>query len=275
MVQKILSIDAGGSKGIIPIAWLIEIERYTKKRIGEIFDTIVTTSTSSIIAIAINNDISAINLMDLYIEYFSGMFTKSLYYDMTTLFGLIGSKYDIRNHDKIINDITSDIKMAELKKNTIITVNNIEKKPYHTEYSKSKALNRPDLWNIPVQDVIKKSLDSFMYLQSLDIMNQNNIMYNFINYGMGINNPALSAYQDKSIIVSLGCGYKDDEDHINESMKNIMGDDYYRLNVCLDENYKYDETDLHVLKQMSKDIKKKLNIDEYFKKMCDRLLWNM
>ena len=47
---KILSIDGGGLRGIVPLLILKKIEELEKKRIHELFDLVVGTSTGGIIA---------------------------------------------------------------------------------------------------------------------------------------------------------------------------------------------------------------------------------
>ena len=48
---KILSIDGGGIRGIIPALLLSEIERQTQRPIAELFDLIAGTSTGGILAL--------------------------------------------------------------------------------------------------------------------------------------------------------------------------------------------------------------------------------
>ena len=50
---KVLSIDGGGIRGIIPAKILAEIEKETGKQIHEMFDLIVGTSTGGILALAL------------------------------------------------------------------------------------------------------------------------------------------------------------------------------------------------------------------------------
>ncbi|SRR5579883_1329544 len=50
---KVLSIDGGGIRGIIPATILAEIEKETGKRIFEMFDLIAGTSTGGILAVAL------------------------------------------------------------------------------------------------------------------------------------------------------------------------------------------------------------------------------
>ena len=52
-VVRILSIDGGGIRGIIPAKILAEIEKRTEKRIFQLFDMIVGTSTGGILALAL------------------------------------------------------------------------------------------------------------------------------------------------------------------------------------------------------------------------------
>ena len=51
--QRILCLDGGGLKGLILIEVLIYIERQSGKKITELFDWIVGTSTGGIIALAL------------------------------------------------------------------------------------------------------------------------------------------------------------------------------------------------------------------------------
>ncbi len=51
--QRILSLDGGGLKGLILIEVLIYIEKLTGKRIVDLFDWIVGSSTGGIIALAL------------------------------------------------------------------------------------------------------------------------------------------------------------------------------------------------------------------------------
>ena len=53
-LYKILSIDGGGIRGIIPALVLVEIEKRTGKPIHELFDLVAGTSTGGIIAVGLN-----------------------------------------------------------------------------------------------------------------------------------------------------------------------------------------------------------------------------
>ena len=72
--MKVLSIDGGGIRGLIPALVLAEIERRTGRRIAELFDLIAGTSTGGILASALTRRgaddrarYSAEELVELYV----------------------------------------------------------------------------------------------------------------------------------------------------------------------------------------------------------------
>lgn len=82
---KILSIDGGGMRGIIPAKILCELEEELQKKHGEeaclcdYFDLICGTSTGGIIAIGLALGISAKKMLNLYIEHGKEIFSTTLW----------------------------------------------------------------------------------------------------------------------------------------------------------------------------------------------------
>ncbi len=70
--KRILSIDGGGIRGIIPLCVLAKLEAELKARHGEsaalrdVFDLVAGTSTGSIIAAGVATGLSAGEMLDLY-----------------------------------------------------------------------------------------------------------------------------------------------------------------------------------------------------------------
>lgn len=111
--MKVLSIDGGGVRGIIPARILKEIETRTNKPISKLFNIVSGTSTGGLLTLAItkpntqgNPEFSAKNLVDLYMERSKEIFAKpSIIRKIKTGFGLWGSKYDRAAYDKILLQI--------------------------------------------------------------------------------------------------------------------------------------------------------------------------
>lgn len=75
---RILSIDGGGIRGILPASVLAQLEeRYTNGRsAGDYFDMIAGTSTGGIIALGLSMGIPAKRILDLYVQHGGEVFPK-------------------------------------------------------------------------------------------------------------------------------------------------------------------------------------------------------
>jgi uncharacterized protein len=87
--KKVLSIDGGGIRGIIPAMVLNYIENRTGRRIAEMFDLIAGTSTGGILALGltrrnsdseINNEpeYTAEELVNFYYKFGRKIFTENM-----------------------------------------------------------------------------------------------------------------------------------------------------------------------------------------------------
>jgi patatin-like phospholipase/acyl hydrolase len=121
MIIKVLSIDGGGVRGIIPARILQEIEKRTGKYISELFDIVSGTSTGGLLALGIvkanklgKPEFSAQAMLDLYMQSSKKIFTKpSVIRKIKTGFGLWGSKYDRSVYDKILSEVFTNSLLSE------------------------------------------------------------------------------------------------------------------------------------------------------------------
>lgn len=89
MIRRILQIDGGGIRGIIPLSVLVEIEAQTGKPCWRIFSLMSGTSTGSIICGLLAAGVPAKVIYDVYVNKGKVLFKKNGW-----LKGLLGSKYD-------------------------------------------------------------------------------------------------------------------------------------------------------------------------------------
>ena len=66
---KILQIDGGGLLGIIPLVFLSSLEKITGKKIYEMFDMFIGTSTGGIAAAMFATKHTAKETLDFYLEH--------------------------------------------------------------------------------------------------------------------------------------------------------------------------------------------------------------
>jgi hypothetical protein len=82
-VIRILSIDGGGIRGIIPARVLVELERVTGRPVSALFDVVAGTSTGGLIALALSKPgadgspaLSAQDVLDLYMKHGTVIFPR-------------------------------------------------------------------------------------------------------------------------------------------------------------------------------------------------------
>jgi patatin-like phospholipase/acyl hydrolase len=78
MAFRILSIDGGGIRGVIPAIWLSKIQDTLEKPLSECFDLMIGTSTGSIVAAAASIDLDIKDTIDLYSEFGPKIFPADL-----------------------------------------------------------------------------------------------------------------------------------------------------------------------------------------------------
>lgn len=66
--RRILAIDGGGIKGVLPVSFLSALEDSLDKPIVQYFDLIAGTSTGGIIALGLGLGLSAQTILDFYLE---------------------------------------------------------------------------------------------------------------------------------------------------------------------------------------------------------------
>lgn len=227
---KILSIDGGGIRGIIPAKFLVELEDELKKKsdkkLYEHFDLICGTSTGAILAIGISLGIPAKELLNFYKENASLIFPKWYYKVLPSQSrALLTSYYSNKELRKKLLEIYSTANggvppiIKDLKtKICIPTFNggmgeiNVFKTKHHPDYTRD--------YKLPAHEVALSSASAPVYFppHSFSYSNQygegKNI--NMIDGGIFANNPTLIGILEATEklnqsfsslrIVSLGTG---------------------------------------------------------------------
>jgi len=153
---RILSIDGGGVRGIIPARILQEIEARVGKRIYELFDLIIGNSTGGLVALALmtpnqkgSAKYQARDLVDFYQKYSTKIFYSPLWRKAITGGGLWGAKYSRKNFDQILDQFFGDIRLSQTLKPVIIP-----------SYSLDQGL--PHLWTTHLALEEKNKDDPFL-----------------------------------------------------------------------------------------------------------------
>ena len=132
---KILSIDGGGIRGIIPAIILAEVEKRTGKRICEMFDLIAGTSTGGILAVGLAKPhpfhpqmphYTAENLIDWYRQEGERIFYEPLAERLTKADDFMKPKYSAKGRDEVLTEYLGDTCLKKALTGVFLTSYDIE-----------------------------------------------------------------------------------------------------------------------------------------------------
>ena len=140
---KILAIDGGGIRGIIPAMILAEIEKRTLKPISSLFDLIAGTSTGGILALGLTKpglidafdgsplpEYSAENLLQIYLEYgveiFYEPFFERILGPIEDIF--VQPKYSSEGREEILRQYFGSAPLEKNLKEVFVTSYDIEQR---------------------------------------------------------------------------------------------------------------------------------------------------
>lgn len=236
---NVLAIDGGGIRGVIPAVILSELEAKTGKRINDLFDVIVGTSTGGIIAMGLTcpgtgnqPKYTADELAKLYLNHGTTIFPEKL--SRLHWLGVLASllckpvpklskmvekglkePYAAAGLESVMKKFFGESRMSELLNEVFITTYELESRNVRL-LSRQLALadGRRDM---KLVDVARATSAAPSYFKPFRLT-QDNALPNelsFIDGGVFANNPAICAYVEarrlhgpnrEIVIVSLGTG---------------------------------------------------------------------
>ncbi len=212
--KRILSIDGGGIRGIIPLCALIELEKITGKPTRELFDSIAGTSTGAIIAGGLAKGLSAERCLEIYQVGGPIIFRRDWILWLTSLFSY---KYRTAPMYDQLKNYLGDPTLNELPIDVMITATRVsDGRPWY--FVRDNPANAQTTGELKLIDCIAASAAAPTYFEPWDV--QPNIGP-CVDGGVGIaGNPVYQAcveafyytpagtyVPEDTIIVSLGTGH--------------------------------------------------------------------
>ncbi len=232
---KILSIDGGGIRGILPGIILTRLEeklqtqsKDKKVRLTDYFDLLAGTSTGGILILSylIPDEnkrplLSAQDAVDLYLKKGGDIFDVSLWQKIKSGGGILDEKYSQKNLEASLEDTFKDKTLKDLLKPCIITSYDVwNGKPHF--FKQHKANNT--IYNFKVKDVARATSAAPTYFEAAQIENEIGTSFTLVDGGTFANNPSMVAYSEARtmsftnkaeypsakdmLIISLGTGSK-------------------------------------------------------------------
>src|SRR5260221_10845109 len=157
---KILSIDGGGIRGIVPAMLLAEIERRTKQPIANLFDLVAGTSTGGILALGLTIPkdpggplYRACEFAGMYVREGPRIFSRSLWHKFTGCNNLINVKYSSAGIEQVLEEFFGESRLAHAATSVLVTSYEIERNfPF---FFKSSNARKRTNYDFPARQVAR------------------------------------------------------------------------------------------------------------------------
>lgn len=194
---KVLSIDGGGIRGIIPAMVLAEIERKTGNKIAEMFDLMAGTSAGGILTLGMNvkdqsgkPKFSAEQISEIFTVDGPKIFKKSLWRRVSSIGGIIDERYDHRPLVRILKKYMDEKILKNSFTKTLISSYDILNRTPQFFKSWRDEYNKYKMWELARAT---SAAPTYFTPKKLTIKRKDAVL---IDGGVFINNPAVSAHAE-------------------------------------------------------------------------------
>jgi patatin-like phospholipase/acyl hydrolase len=209
---RILAIDGGGIRGIIPALVLCEVEKRTGKRTAQLFDLVAGTSTGGILACALTRPgaLAADELVGLYAEEGPRIFHRDLVKRVLSVDGWIGERYDDDGLNAALERYLGGAYLREATTPVMVTAYDIHGR--FAFFFRSSRAKRDPTYDFPLWQVARSTAAAPTYFEpweATDVAGART--YPLIDGGIYANNPAMCAlaelgHERVDLVASLGTG---------------------------------------------------------------------
>lgn len=196
-IRRVLSIDGGGIRGIIPALIIAHLERKLKKPAGEMFDLMVGTSTGGILALGLSLRgeegpplFTARKMVKLYEAHGPDIFEQSLWRKLRTVGGIFEEAYSHKALEAVLENYFSSHTLADCSVPTMVTGYDIQNR--RTVFLKS--------WNREHSELLCRqaaratsAAPTYFEPAALDWAQESGTL---IDGGVFLNSPSVSAYAE-------------------------------------------------------------------------------
>jgi patatin-like phospholipase/acyl hydrolase len=208
-LTRILSIDGGGIRGIIPGEILVVLEQKLQTlsenpqaRIADYFDLIAGTSTGGILSCiylcpvqeARRPCFTAEQAVDLYVSRGGEIFDVPFFRRLWNAGGILEEKYPADGLEAALKDYFGDTKLSELLKPTLITAYDILRREGRF-FTQLDAVN-DDEQDFLVRDVCRATSAAPSFFEPALIESMAKTPYPLVDGAVFANNPAMCAYAE-------------------------------------------------------------------------------
>ncbi len=207
---RILSIDGGGIRGILPGQIIVALEKKLQDksknpnaRVADYFDMMAGTSTGGILTCLylcpdetnpIRPKFSALDAVDLYLKNGKNIFKDNIRQKLRSFGGLTDEKYSADIFENLLKQYFKETKLSQLLRPCLIPSYNIFGRTTHffTQHDAKKDLG----YDYLLRDVARATSAAPTYFEPARVYSLSGVSYPLVDGGVFANNPALCAYAE-------------------------------------------------------------------------------
>ena len=219
---RVIALDGGGIRGLIPAQVLKEIETQVDRPISKIFDLIAGTSTGGILALCLtkpdehgNPRFTASDMCDLYLNEGATIFPHSIFQEVRTLHGLADARYPAGPIERILAERFGETMLSQALAEVVIPSYDLSAPaPYF--FKREYAVSETEDWDVRMALVARATSAAPTYFDPAVLpSSEGRGDHALVDGGTFANNPALSGYVDalrlkkeipRVVVVSIGTG---------------------------------------------------------------------
>src|SRR6185369_714431 len=218
---RVLAIDGGGIRGILPAMVLADLERRTNRPAIDLFDLMVGTSTGGLVALALacpdgagKPRHTARDIIRLYEVEGKRVFSRSVWHKIRSVGALTEGKYPSAGIEGVLQDYFGECRLKDALADVVVPAYEIERRmPFFFKTSNAK---QKSYYDYPMKNVIRAATAAPTYFEPMQVqIDGPNDYYALVDGALFAYNPGMCAYvealnrfpdRDSVIMVSLGTG---------------------------------------------------------------------
>ncbi len=221
---RVLAIDGGGIRGLVPALVLDALERRTGRRTAELFDFVAGTSTGGILALGVTTPgpagtsrHSASDLVRFYRDRGPSIFARTCWDSLTNPLSLLGPKFRAAALEAALKDAFADAMLSETLVPVLVPAYETTiQSPFFFRTESARRPPRAERYDFPLWQVARATSAAPTYFPPMCLPRDGTTgaqgCWSLVDGGVFANNPALCAWTDVQkhsrdiAVVSLGTG---------------------------------------------------------------------
>jgi patatin-like phospholipase/acyl hydrolase len=196
---RILAVDGGGIRGIVPATILTELKRRLPRPLVDCFDVVAGTSTGGLVAAAVCTPDAAgrprytpDQILEFYVRDCHQIFERSAWWRLKSLDGLRRSKYPAAGIESFLAARFGDLQLREaLKPLVLVSFDLTQRKPW--VFSSVLAADEPAR-NVLLRDACRASTAAPTYFPAATVRSSAGDSRELVDGGVCANDPVLAAF---------------------------------------------------------------------------------